>query len=587
MPADRIIREAARGGARRRAPGARLRRRRDGRRGRRRGHPARGGGRGRAVEEPAGADVRRADAHVPASRARRNDHDAGAATDPPRRHRSRPVAAAAGDGCWRWACSWSGCSAGRSAGHGHPGARRRRPDRLPRVAQRHPGRVRRSRAPARFFFEYIIGGISAAIDATVTGLRDLISQPSFPRPVPEIGWLGVVAIFTWLAYALAGWRSAVLVLVGLLLFGFLGYWQEAIDTLIVTLRGGAGVRDHRDPAGRLDGRSRRVAAVITPVLDVDADHAVLRLPGPAGAVLRHRPGLGRGRHADLRGAAVDPDHRARHPHGVPDDLEAARSMGASRWQPLRKVQLPMARRTIIVGINQTHHGRAVDGHHRGADQRPRPRPAGGPGAADASTSATPSSRGIAIVIMAIMLDRVTTAAASDGPRRPRAAAARAPRAAPDRCWSRAAVVAAGLRLPVATPTCWAAVPGASPTSARRWRSRGHRRRHRLGCERNLSGFTDGDHRRRQHGLLNPLQSLLADSPWWLIVRWPCSRSPACSAAGGPVIPRRLPGALILGTGLWNDAHDHARRHPRRDGHRGDRSALVVGVWMGRSRRPTG
>jgi len=41
--------------------------------------------------------------------------------------------------------------------------------------------------------------------------------------VPEIGWLGVVAIFTWLAYALAGLRSAALVLVGLLLFGFLGY----------------------------------------------------------------------------------------------------------------------------------------------------------------------------------------------------------------------------------------------------------------------------------------------------------------------------------------------------------------------------
>ena len=42
-----------------------------------------------------------------------------------------------------------------------------------------------------FFFEYVIGGISAVIDATVGGLRDLLSQPSFPRPVPEIGWLGV------------------------------------------------------------------------------------------------------------------------------------------------------------------------------------------------------------------------------------------------------------------------------------------------------------------------------------------------------------------------------------------------------------
>ena len=91
------------------------------------------------------------------------------------------------------------------------------------------------------------------IDAIVTGLRDLLSQPSFPRPVPEIGWLGVVAMFTWLAYALAGLRSAVLVLVGLLLFGFLGYWADSIDLLIVTFVAVLVVRDHRDPDGHLDG----------------------------------------------------------------------------------------------------------------------------------------------------------------------------------------------------------------------------------------------------------------------------------------------------------------------------------------------
>ncbi len=38
-----------------------------------------------------------------------------------------------------------------------------------------------------------------------------------------------------MAFALAGLRSAVLVLVGLLLFGFLGYWPDSIDTLIITV----------------------------------------------------------------------------------------------------------------------------------------------------------------------------------------------------------------------------------------------------------------------------------------------------------------------------------------------------------------
>ena len=79
------------------------------------------------------------------SRARRNDHDAGAATDPACAvTRSRPVAAAAGErpaGAGR--ARGLGARLGDLAGYGHPGDRRRRADRLPRVAQRRPGRVRR------------------------------------------------------------------------------------------------------------------------------------------------------------------------------------------------------------------------------------------------------------------------------------------------------------------------------------------------------------------------------------------------------------------------------------------------------------
>ena len=114
-----------------------------------------------------------------------------------------------------------------------------------------------------FFFEYIIGPISAVLDGTVTGLRDLLSQPSFPRPVPEIGWLGVVAVLTWVAYALAGLRSAVLVLVGLLLFGFLGYWADSIDLLIVTFVAVFICVIIGIPLGIWMARSKRATAVIT------------------------------------------------------------------------------------------------------------------------------------------------------------------------------------------------------------------------------------------------------------------------------------------------------------------------------------
>ena len=119
-----------------------------------------------------------------------------------------------------------------------------------------------------FFFQYIIDPISTVLDAVISWLRELLSQPAFPRPVPEIGWLGVVALFTYLAYWLAGVRSAVLVFVGLLLFGFLGYWPDSIDTLIVTFVAVFICVIIGIPVGIWMARSKRANAAITPNITI-------------------------------------------------------------------------------------------------------------------------------------------------------------------------------------------------------------------------------------------------------------------------------------------------------------------------------
>ncbi len=62
----------------------------------------------------------------------------------------------------------------------------------------------------------------------------MLARPNLPRPVPEIGWLGVVAVATWVGYAIASWRIALLVLASFLSFGVFGFWQDSIDLLIVT-----------------------------------------------------------------------------------------------------------------------------------------------------------------------------------------------------------------------------------------------------------------------------------------------------------------------------------------------------------------
>jgi glycine betaine/proline transport system permease protein len=426
-----------------------------------------------------------------------------------------------------------------------------------------------------FFFEYIIGGISTAIDATVTGLRHLLSQPSFPRPVPEIGWLGVVAIFTWLGFALAGVRSAVLVLVGLLLFGFLGYWADSIDLLIITSVAVLVCVIIGIPMGVWMARSRRATAVITPVLD-----AMQTMPsfaylaplvlifgiGPASAVvvtlIYSLPPLARITAHGIRTVS-------------PTTIEAVRSMGASRWQTLRTVQLPMARRTIIVGLNQCTMAALSMATIAALIN--------GPGLGQPVAQALQSLdignafvSGIAIVIMAIVLDRITTAASER--------AEVATRRGENPRTRRIALIAGGvvalvcvylsrLYLQLAqfpeqpdlgTPLA------AGVTAFTDW------------LVSAVSGFTAAITNIVSTVLLNPLQSLLADSPWWLMFLVLL----ALAYLAGGWRPAAIAVAcmlVILGTGLWNEAMKTLTTTLVAT-LAVIVAAVVVGVWMGRSRR---
>ena len=86
-----------------------------------------------------------------------------------------------------------------------------------------------------WFFGGVLGAIADGINAVVTFCQELISIPAFPRPVPEVGWLGVVALAAWITYAVAGLRSTILVTAALLFFGFAGQWENSMDLLIIIL----------------------------------------------------------------------------------------------------------------------------------------------------------------------------------------------------------------------------------------------------------------------------------------------------------------------------------------------------------------
>lgn len=257
----------------------------------------------------------------------------------------------------------------------------------------------------------VTGAVSDLFGSIVEQLQELVSKDAYPRPVPQIGWLGVLAVAGWVALAVAGWRSAVGTVAALAAVGLLGYWPDAMDTLVITMLSVGICVLIGIPVAVWMSASRRANAAITPVLDVMqtlptfvylAPAALFFSLGPPIAipvtVVYALPPVVRVAAEGLRNVSET-------------TLEATTSLGQTGWQRLSKVQLPMARRTIIVGVNLTTMAALsmsviagfVDGPGLG-------KPVLRALTAGSNQIGVAFVAGLAIVVVAIMLDRVTTAA---------------------------------------------------------------------------------------------------------------------------------------------------------------------------------
>ena len=116
--------------------------------------------------------------------------------------------------------------------------------------------------------------------------------------------------------------------------------------------GTVGGRGPRRRSRRLEGR--QPAGRPHPAADPRRrpDHAAVRLPGPVPRAVRPEPV-----HRDRRRRRVR--RTGRPPRSSPTasgrpvaTVEAANSVGSSRWQVISKVQLPMARRSLTLAVNQ-------------------------------------------------------------------------------------------------------------------------------------------------------------------------------------------------------------------------------------------
>jgi len=350
-----------------------------------------------------------------------------------------------------------------------------------------------------------------------------------------LGFAGLVAVVGAISFVLAGWRITIFAVAGFLAFGVLGLWDESVDTLVLTLSAVILSIIIGVPIGILAARVGWLGTALRPLLDVMqimptfaylAPMTLLFLIGRPAAVIATLiyavPATIRITQLGIAGVS-------------PTTVEAATALGSTRWQVLTKVRLPMARPTLVLAVNQTIMmalsmvvvTALIDA----------------PGLGETIVQALERvnvgaafDAGLAIVIMAIVLDRVTTRAAQ------RAAPTRHPSVRKRALiWVSAAVVAAGLALvPVAADDLPRFTFAAPVNSLTHW------------VEFHWYDATEAIKNGISAGLLNPVESVLVSTPWWLFVvavlgfgtlasGWRSATVAALAAAG------------IAGLGLWQHA----------------------------------
>jgi len=186
--------------------------------------------------------------------------------------------------------------------------------------------------------------ISAIIGGTVNGLDDVL------RGLPA---LVIIAVFVVLAWFLGKWKMALFTAVGLLIIENLGLWGPTMQTLALVLTAAIISVVIGVPIGILCARSNAMQRIFTPLLDFmqTMPAFVYLLP----AVTFFRLGVVPGVISSII-FAIPPTIRLTNLgiRQVPGELvEAADAFGSTPLQKLFKLQLPIAVPTIMAGINQT------------------------------------------------------------------------------------------------------------------------------------------------------------------------------------------------------------------------------------------
>lgn len=161
----------------------------------------------------------------------------------------------------------------------------------------------------------------------------------------------LIAGLVWLGSR--SWKIVIGTIITLLLIGFFDMWEDTMKTVSMTFVATMLAIVIGIPIGILMSRSQLVQRIVTPVLDVMQTMPAFvylipvvmllgigKVPGLISVIIYAIPPIIRLTNLGIR--LVDKDI-----------LEAGDAFGASSWQRLMKIQMPLALPTIMAGINQT------------------------------------------------------------------------------------------------------------------------------------------------------------------------------------------------------------------------------------------
>ena len=193
-------------------------------------------------------------------------------------------------------------------------------------------------------FEGAFVGVIVAVRTVIEGVENLLGW--LPWPVAAL-------TLVYLAWRSAGWGLAFTSAAALAYIGVFGFWDHTIATLALVGSSVLIALVIGVPSGILLAKRPLLRRLMTPLLDVmqTLPTFVYLIPAVAFFSVGKTPAV-----IATVIFALAPMIRLTSLgiQEVPKDaLEAAVAHGASPWQTLCKVELPLARRSLLLGINQT------------------------------------------------------------------------------------------------------------------------------------------------------------------------------------------------------------------------------------------